>query len=106
MTWWPAFRIVDTDDGRARPGYRGGVEGYRNKLDQELKIEIGTTETALDSRRATVRGEEAAIGYTVFKGAKLLINAIDAKLMATDVIDYVAARKEIAPVVEGRIVLQ
>jgi 2',3'-cyclic-nucleotide 2'-phosphodiesterase (5'-nucleotidase family) len=42
-------------------------------------------------------------GYTVFKSGKPLINAVDAKLMASAVIDYIEAKKEIAPKVEGRI---
>ena len=43
-------------------------------------------------------------GYVVFKTAKQLINPIDALLMASQVIDYIAARGTIAPKVEGRIV--
>ena len=41
------------------------MQSYEDKLDAELKVEIGTTETPLDSRRATVRGEEAAIGNLI-----------------------------------------
>jgi 2',3'-cyclic-nucleotide 2'-phosphodiesterase (5'-nucleotidase family) len=45
-------------------------------------------------------------GYTVLKSGKPLINAIDAKLLASAVIDYVEAKKEIAPKVEGRLVTE
>lgn len=231
VAWHPEFRIVDTATVDPDPEIAAVVKGYEDKLDTELKVEIGTTTTPLDSRRATVRGGEAAIGnliadalraslgadvaitngggiradrqydagtkltrgdvfaelpfgnkavklevtgkdilaalenglsqveegagrfpqvsglivkadlnklpgqrvfsvavngapldaaktytlatndfmanggdgYTVFKSAKPLINAIDAKLMASAVIDYIAAKKEIAPTVEGRI---
>jgi len=42
-------------------------------------------------------------GYSVFKGAKNLIDPISAQLMASQVIDYIAAKKTVHPVVEGRI---
>ena len=45
-------------------------------------------------------------GYAVFKGVKPLINPIDATLMASQVIDYIAARGTIAPAPEGRIVIE
>ena len=38
------------------------VEALKDKLDKSLNVEIGTTETPLDSRRNVVRTEEAAIG--------------------------------------------
>ena len=45
-------------------------------------------------------------GYTVFKTAKALINPIDATLMASQVIDYIAAKGTVAPAPEGRIVIE
>jgi 5'-nucleotidase/UDP-sugar diphosphatase len=42
-------------------------------------------------------------GYSVFSGAKQLIDPIDAQLMASQVIDYVAAEGTVSPKVEGRI---
>ena len=42
----------------------------------------------------------------MFKTAKALINPIDATLMASQVIDYIAARGTIAPAPEGRIVIE
>ena len=45
-------------------------------------------------------------GYAVFKGVKPLINPIDATLMASQVIDYIAAKGTIAPAPEGRIVIE
>ncbi len=45
-------------------------------------------------------------GYTAFVGAPQLIDAIDAQIMASQVIDYVAAAGTISPAVEGRIVRQ
>jgi 2',3'-cyclic-nucleotide 2'-phosphodiesterase (5'-nucleotidase family) len=42
-------------------------------------------------------------GYAMFKDAKPLFGVREAKLMANDVMAYIAAKKEIAPKVEGRI---
>ena len=42
----------------------------------------------------------------VFKTAKVLIDPIDATLMASQVIDYVARKGTIAPEPEGRIVAE
>ena len=41
------------------------VQGYLDKLSAELDVEIGTTTTELDSRRASVRGVETAIGNLI-----------------------------------------
>ena len=42
-------------------------------------------------------------GYAMFKTAKVLVDALNAKLLATDVMDYIAAKKDVAPAIEGRI---
>jgi 2',3'-cyclic-nucleotide 2'-phosphodiesterase (5'-nucleotidase family) len=62
-------------------------------------IEEGKTYTLATNDFMAAGGD----GYTVFKSGKPLINAVDAKLMASAVIDYIEAKKEIAPKVEGRI---
>lgn len=62
VSWSPSFRIVDTATVEPDAEIAAVVKGYQDKLDAELKVEIGTTETPLDSRRATVRGAESAIG--------------------------------------------
>ena len=61
----PEFEIVDTANVEPDPEIAAVVKGYQDKLDRELKVEIGTTTTPLDSRRATVRGGEAAIGNLI-----------------------------------------
>jgi 2',3'-cyclic-nucleotide 2'-phosphodiesterase (5'-nucleotidase family) len=43
-------------------------------------------------------------GYAVFKGAKQLIDPAAARLMATQVMEYIQARGGVAPRVEGRII--
>ena len=52
VTWSPAFQIIDT--ARVTPD-----------PEDELDVEIGTTAAELDSRRATIRGKEAAIGNLI-----------------------------------------
>ena len=42
-------------------------------------------------------------GYSVFASAMSMIDPIDATLMASQVIDYIAAKGTVAPKVEGRI---
>jgi len=65
ISWEPAFRIVDSREVEPDPEIAALVKGYTERLDEELGIEIGTAETPLDSRRATVRGGEAAIGNLI-----------------------------------------
>jgi 2',3'-cyclic-nucleotide 2'-phosphodiesterase (5'-nucleotidase family) len=42
-------------------------------------------------------------GYAVFRGKRNLIDPAAARLMASQVIDFVAAAGEVAPRVEGRV---
>ena len=65
VKWTPEFDVVDTIGVEPDPEIAAVVKTYQDKLDKELAIEIGTTETALDSRRATVRSQEAAIGNLI-----------------------------------------
>jgi 5'-nucleotidase / UDP-sugar diphosphatase len=45
-------------------------------------------------------------GYDTLAKGRQLLNAVDATLMASQVIDYIAARGTVAPKVEGRIVAE
>ena len=62
VRWWPNFRIVDTADVQPDPDVLAEVTAYQKLLSEELDITIGRTETPMDSRRATVRTGESAIG--------------------------------------------
>ena len=62
FAWSPAFRVVDTARVTPDPAVAAAVQGYLDRLSGELDAVVGKTTTALDSRRATVRGREAAIG--------------------------------------------
>ncbi|MBN9059495.1 MAG: 5'-nucleotidase C-terminal domain-containing protein, partial [Rhizobiales bacterium] len=75
ITWRPHFDIVDSATVTPDPKIAGVVKAYQDKLDGELKVQIGTSETLLDSRRATVRGEEAAIGNLVADAIRASVGA-------------------------------
>jgi 2',3'-cyclic-nucleotide 2'-phosphodiesterase (5'-nucleotidase family) len=62
VKWWPDFRMIDTATVAPDPEIAALVKTYTDKLSTELNAAIGKTATPLDSRRATVRGGEAAIG--------------------------------------------
>jgi 5'-nucleotidase / UDP-sugar diphosphatase len=75
VKWTPEFDVVDTIGVEPDPEIAAVVKTYQDKLDKELAIEIGTTETALDSRRATVRGQEAAIGNLIADAMRAAVEA-------------------------------
>lgn len=75
VTWTPNFRIVDSATVKADPEIEAVVKGYEDKLSKELDVDIGVTETALDSRRATVRGGEAAIGNLITDALRAAVGA-------------------------------
>jgi 2',3'-cyclic-nucleotide 2'-phosphodiesterase (5'-nucleotidase family) len=81
VSWRPDFEIVDTINVEPDPDIAKVVDGYKAKLDQELAIEIGTTETPLDSRRASVRTQETAIGNLI---ADAMRAAVDADVAITN----------------------
>jgi len=65
VTWWPQFRIIDTATVTPDPEVAAVVAAYEGELGKELDAALGTTAVALDSRTATVRTREAAIGNLV-----------------------------------------
>jgi 5'-nucleotidase/UDP-sugar diphosphatase len=75
VAWTPNFRIVDSATVKPDPEIEAVVKGYEDKLSKELDIEIGVTETPLDSRRATVRGGEAAMGNLVADALRASVGA-------------------------------
>lgn len=75
VSWHPTFRIVDTADVAPDPEISALVKTYTDKLDEEMKVAIGTTETPLDSRRATVRSQEAAIGNLIADAMRQTVGA-------------------------------
>lgn len=65
VKWTPNFRFIDTATVTADPETQARVDAYQAQLDETLNVEIGTTETAMDSRRNVVRGEESAMGNLI-----------------------------------------
>ena len=65
IAWWPDFRVIDTAAVEPDPEVAALVKGFEAELSSELDVVIGRTQSELDSRRATVRTGEAAIGNLI-----------------------------------------
>jgi 2',3'-cyclic-nucleotide 2'-phosphodiesterase (5'-nucleotidase family) len=75
FVWAPSFRTVPTVGVAGDPEMSAKVESYLNKLSTALDVEIGTTTTQLDSRRASVRATETAIGNLFSDAIRKGVNA-------------------------------
>lgn len=62
FSWRPNFRIIDTASVIPDPEMVALVKGYEDQLSKELDVELGTLETPLDTRSASVRSSETAFG--------------------------------------------
>jgi 5'-nucleotidase/UDP-sugar diphosphatase len=65
VKWVPNFRFIDTALVTPDPETQAKVDAYTAELDATLNVQIGVTETALDSRRNVVRGEESTMGNLI-----------------------------------------
>ncbi len=65
VKWTPDFRFIDTASVTPDPETQAMVEAFQKQLDDTLNVEIGLTETAMDSRRNVVRGEESTMGNLI-----------------------------------------
>lgn len=65
VSWWPDFRVIDTASVTPDPETQARIEAYRKELDADLAVAIGTSSEPLDSRKAILRTQEAAIGNLV-----------------------------------------
>ena len=65
VSWRPRFRIIDTADVTPDPLVAARVSEYQKGLSKELDVTLGKTAAELDSRKATVRSSEAAIGNLI-----------------------------------------
>ena len=61
-SWWPRFRVIDTAAVWPDPAVAAAVGRFKRRLANELDVVVGKTDIELDSRTATVRTREAAIG--------------------------------------------
>lgn len=75
VSWHPEFRIIDSKAVTPDPDTAALVKTFTDKLDQELGVQIGTTETPLDSRRASVRSQETAIGNLIADAIRQSVGA-------------------------------
>jgi 5'-nucleotidase / UDP-sugar diphosphatase len=64
-TWAPQFRVIDTAEVTPDPEVAAVVARYEQQANVEMDVPLGVTALALDSRTATVRTREAAIGNIV-----------------------------------------
>lgn len=81
VTWWPNFRVIDSATVTPDPETQAAVTKYADQLSKELDVEIGVSATALDSRKASVRGGETAIGDLI---ADALRDAVGADVAITN----------------------
>ncbi len=75
VAWHPNFRIIDTATVTPDPETQVVVDRYEGELSKELDVALGTTSGELDSRKATVRGSEAAIGNLIADAMKAAVGA-------------------------------
>lgn len=80
IEWWPQFRIVDTATVTPDPDMSAQVAGFQQELDRQMNVPIAITSVQLDSRNATVRGREAAIGNLIADAMRARTRA-DAAIM-------------------------
>ena len=64
-TWRPQFRVIDTASVTPDPEVAAVVAKFEDELSREMDVPLGTTAVELDSRNATVRTREAAIGNLI-----------------------------------------
>lgn len=62
LVWTPNYDLISTSDVVPDPAVAAKVKGYQDKLDQELGVVIGESNSELDTRRASVRSGETAFG--------------------------------------------
>lgn len=65
IKWVPNFRFIDTANVTPDPETKAAADKLEAGLDETLGVEIGTSETALDSRRNVVRAEESSMGNLI-----------------------------------------
>jgi 5'-nucleotidase / UDP-sugar diphosphatase len=65
VTWVPNFRFIDTAHIAADPESLKKVEQLASMLDENLKVPIGRTIHAIDTRRNVVRSQESAMGNLI-----------------------------------------
>ncbi len=75
ISWVPNFRFIDTASVTPDPESQAMADKLSAGLDETLGVEIGTAETALDSRRNVVRAEEASMGNLIADAMRAMTGA-------------------------------
>jgi 5'-nucleotidase / UDP-sugar diphosphatase len=74
-TWWPQFRIIDTATVASDPEVAAEVAKFEAEFSREMDVPLATTAVELDSRNATVRTGEAAIGNLIADAMRVTTRA-------------------------------
>ncbi len=75
VRWWPGFRIIDTTDVPPDASVQAKIDELKGALDKELDVVLGKTTTQLDSRKASVRTTETAIGNLIADAVREAVDA-------------------------------
>ncbi|MGB0695844.1 MAG: bifunctional metallophosphatase/5'-nucleotidase [Rhodospirillaceae bacterium] len=75
LVWTADYDVIDTTDVAPSETAMAAVAAYVGKLDEEMNVVIGTTETPLDTRRPSVRGGETAFGNLVADAMREAVGA-------------------------------
>ncbi|MCB9948106.1 MAG: 5'-nucleotidase C-terminal domain-containing protein [Rhodospirillaceae bacterium] len=75
VVWHASYDVVNTLDVEPDATITAAVAVYEALLDEELGVEIGTTATALDSRRQSLRTAENAFGSLVADAMRAAVGA-------------------------------
>jgi 5'-nucleotidase / UDP-sugar diphosphatase len=74
-TWRPQFRVIDTATVTPDPDVAAVVAGFEQELTKEMDVPLGTTAVELDSRNATVRTRESAMGDVIADAMRASVRA-------------------------------
>jgi 5'-nucleotidase/UDP-sugar diphosphatase len=75
LSWLPSFRVHDSMTVTPDPEVQSVVDKLEADLSQELDVVIGTTAVELDSRTASVRSQETAMGDLIADAVRARTNA-------------------------------
>lgn len=75
VSWRPHFRVIDSAAHAPDADMLEVVKRYEAELSRELDVPVATLASPLDSRNATVRAVEAAIGNLIADGARAGVKA-------------------------------
>src|SRR3546814_6359956 len=75
FVWSPQFRILSTQDVEPDAAMAAKVQTYLDKLSKELGVALGKSLTPLDSRRASIRTSETAIGNLIADAIRAGVDA-------------------------------